>query len=122
MDLQPKEIKSDERGSLVEAFKLPTDGQIFYVIANPHQTRGNHYHLRKTEHFLVIYGSAEIAVKNRDTGDVMKVEVSGSKPMTVTVVPNHTHYITATDEGCIFMVWCDEQFDESDHDTYPEEF
>ena len=121
MHLEQLEVKRDNRGSLVEAFKLPNDGQVFYVIATPNQTRGNHYHTRKTEHFLVIYGSAEIVVKNRETDDVMKVEVSGFKPMAVTVSPNHTHSITATDEGCIFLVWCDEQFDNKDPDTYPEE-
>lgn len=121
MDLKQLETKSDSRGTLVEAYKLPNDGQLFYVIAKPNQMRGNHYHERKTEHFLVIYGSAEIVVKNRETNDVMKVEVSGSKPMKVTVSPNHTHNITATSEGCIFLVWCDEQFNEEDPDTFPEE-
>ena len=121
MNIEPLEVKKDDRGSLVEAFKLPTDGQVFYVVANPHQTRGNHYHLRKTEHFLVIYGSAEVQVKDRDSGNLMKIETAGNKPMVVTVTPNHTHNITSTDEGCIFLVWCDEQFDEADPDTYPEE-
>lgn len=121
MDLKPLEVKKDSRGSLVEAFKLPSDGQVFYVIANPHEMRGNHYHERKTEHFLVIYGSATINVKNRETDDMMNVEVSGYKPMKVTITPNHTHNIVATDEGAIMLVWCDEIYDEKDPDTYPEE-
>lgn len=121
MNLEPLTIKSDERGSLVEAFKLPSDGQVFYVVAPPNQSRGNHYHVRKTEHFLVIWGSAEMQVKDRETGDLMKVIVTGEKPMKITVVPNNTHVITATDEGCMFLVWCDEQYDEEDADTYPEE-
>lgn len=121
MDLQQLEVKTDIRGSFVEAFKLPNDGQVSYVIANPHQSRGNHYHTRKTEHFLVIWGSAEFQVKDRKTGNVMKAEVGDLHPMSVTVLPNHTHTITASDTGCIFLVWCDEQFNEKDSDTYPEE-
>lgn len=121
MDLKQLEVKKDPRGSLVEAFKFPSDGQLFYVIANPNETRGNHYHTRKTERFLVIYGSATITVKNRDTDDVMKVEVSGYKPMAVTISPNHTHSITASDEGAIFLVWVDEQYNEDDPDTVMEE-
>lgn len=121
MNLKPLEVKSDTRGSLVEAFKLPHDGQVFYVIANPNESRGNHYHLRKTETFLVIYGSAEMAVKDRETGNVIKAEVNGSTPMLMTVVPNHTHRITATSEGAIFMVWADEVYNEKDPDTYMEE-
>lgn len=121
MDLNRLETHSDRRGTLVEAFMLPHDGQIFYVIAKPHETRGNHYHLRKTEKFLVVYGSAVMTVKNRDTNDVMKVEATGQKPLVMTISPNHTHAITATDEGAVFMVWADEQLNQNDPDTYMEE-
>lgn len=121
MNLEALVTKSDDRGTLVEAYKLPNDGQVFYVVAKPGETRGNHYHLRKTEHFLVIYGSGEIVSKDRETGNVMKVEVNGNNPIRATIPPNHTHYITASDEGCMFMVWCDEQFNEDDPDTVMEE-
>lgn len=121
MELEKLEVKSDYRGSLVEAYKLPNDGQVFYVIAKPYESRGNHYHLRKTEHFLVIWGSAEISVKDRITNDVMNVEVTGQKPLLVTITPNNTHRIVASDEGAILLVWASEQFDEADPDTYPEE-
>lgn len=121
MQLEQLEVKKDTRGSLVEAFKFPHDGQAMYIIANPHESRGNHYHLRKTEVFLVIYGSAEITVKDRKTNNVMKVEVNGTQPMSVKIIPNHTHVITATDEGAIILAWVDEQFDPENPDTYQEE-
>lgn len=121
MDLKTLDPKTDRRGTFVEAYKLPNDGQVSYVTTLPNELRGNHYHLRKTERFLVIWGSAEIQSRDRNTGNVMKVEVNGNKPMSVTIPPNNTHNITASDEGCIFLVWCDEQFNKSDPDTYPEE-
>lgn len=121
MNLDQLEVKTDRRGSLVEAFKLPNDGQVFYVIAEPGEVRGNHYHLRKTEHFLVVYGSATMQIKDRTTNNVMNVEVTGQKPMLISVFPNHTHNIVANEGGAIFMVWCDEQYDLNDIDTYPEE-
>jgi UDP-2-acetamido-2,6-beta-L-arabino-hexul-4-ose reductase len=121
MDLRTLEMKHDRRGTLVEAYKFPHDGQLFYVIATPNETRGNHYHLRKIERFLVIYGSATILAKNRDTNDMMRVEVSGLKPLLVEIHPNHTHSITATKEGAIFLVWVNEQYNKDDPDTYPEE-
>lgn len=37
------------------------------------------------------------------------------------IYANHSHNITAGEKGCIFMVWCDEKYDEKDNDTYPEE-
>lgn len=121
MELNKIEIKSDPRGSLFEIFKLPNDGQIFSVVVKPNESRGNHYHLRKTERFLVIFGSAEISSKDRSSGDVMKVKVSGNKPISVTIPPNNTHSISASNDGCILLVWVDEQYDENDSDTYGEE-
>ncbi len=120
MNLEKLIPNADRRGTLVEAFKLPNDGQVFYVLAAPGETRGNHYHLRKTEHFIVIHGQAEIQSKDRETGNIMKVELSGDSPMVVSIHPNNTHNFYSED-GAIFLVWCDEQFDESDPDTYPEE-
>lgn len=120
MKIDKLEIKADSRGSLVEAFKL-SEGQVHYVIVNPHESRGNHYHLRKTESFVVIYGSAEIVVKDRESGDVMTVVANGSKPLRVTISPNFTHRFTATDEGAILLALTSEQFNPDDPDTYPEE-
>jgi UDP-2-acetamido-2,6-beta-L-arabino-hexul-4-ose reductase len=120
MHLEPLEKKTDERGTLVEAFPFKP-GQVNAIIINPGESRGGHYHLRKTEAFLVVLGSAELAVKNRATGDVLKAEVSGMKPIRATIVPNHTHLITAGPDGCICLVWCDEDFHASDLDTYWEE-
>jgi UDP-2-acetamido-2,6-beta-L-arabino-hexul-4-ose reductase len=121
MKLEPLKPKSDSRGSLLEAFQLPNDGLVVYMTTLPNEMRGNHYHLRKTEHFIVIWGSAIFNVKDRDSGDVMKVETNATKPMVVTVVPNHTHNIVATDQGSLILTWVSEKFDPKDPDTYPEE-
>lgn len=120
MKLEPLEVKSDRRGSLIEAFKLPNDGQIFYATIQPGEIRGNHYHTRKKEYFVVVHGSATITCKDRDTGTVMNVVTGGQNPMLVEIVPNHTHNITSED-GCMFIVWTNEQFNPSDPDTFAEE-
>lgn len=121
MQLEQLETKSDGRGTLVEAFRFPNDGQLFYVVAKPNETRGNHFHEHKTEKFLVVYGSAVVSVKDRSSGNVMNVEVNGTAPIVVTIAPNNTHSITANPVGCIFIVWCDELYDASNPDTFPEE-
>lgn len=121
MDLRQLDIKSDSRGTLVEAFELPNDGQVNYITILPGETRGNHYHMRKTENFLVVFGAAEIRVKDRDTDNLMSVTVSGERPMAVSILANHTHNITGMDDGCICIVWIDEKFDPFDADTFPEE-
>jgi UDP-2-acetamido-2,6-beta-L-arabino-hexul-4-ose reductase len=121
MQLEKLDIKEDRRGLLVEAFRLPQDGQVFYVKVLPNEIRGNHYHTRKIEKFLVIDGTAEMSVKNRVTQDIMRVEVNSYKPMLITVVPNHTHCIQAGERGCIFLVWASEIFNKDDPDTIEEE-
>ena len=121
MQIEQLEVHEDERGILVEAFKFPKDGQVFSVIANPNETRGNHYHTRKIEEFLVIYGSATIEARDRETGHKMKVEVSGTNPLRVKIMPNHTHAITASSQGAVFIVWANEIFDKKDPDTFGEE-
>ena len=65
---QKLEIKSDPRGSLLEVFKSPEWGQVFYSTSKPGVTRGNHYHTRKLEKFCVIEGQAMIRMRNRQTG------------------------------------------------------
>ena len=120
MKLEKLTPNVDRRGILVEAFKMPNDGQVFYVIAEAGETRGNHYHLRKTEHFVVVDGTAEIHSKDRETGNIMKVELSGDSPMCVTIPPNNTHYFYSK-FGAIFLVWCDEVFNKDDPDTFAEE-
>lgn len=121
MNLEKLVEKSDYRGFLVEAFHLPNDGVVFYLNIRPGEMRGNHFHKRKTEHFLVIHGSARISVRDKSTDTVVHTDVGDGFPMKVSISPEHTHNITAGPRGCICLVWCDEQFNEEDSDTYPEE-
>lgn len=121
MKLEELQKKEDERGLLVEAFKLPNDGLVFSVSAAPGSLRGNHYHTRKIEHFLVVAGDAIMNIKDRKTGNMIKVETNGNKPMLVSIYPDHTHNLIAGKFGCVFIVWCNEQFNPDDPDTFAEE-
>lgn len=121
MNLEPLNVIRDDRGAFVEAFHLPNDGQVSYLVANPNEMRGNHYHMRKTEHFLVVDGTATFHVKNRETGDVINIVTGGHKPMVVSVSPNHTHNLVASPTGCTCIIWCDERYDPDDADTFEEE-
>jgi len=115
----PLDIKQDDRGMLYEAF--PSDGgQIFVITINPGFTRGNHYHKRKVEKFIVVSGSATIACRNRGTGAYKSCRLLGERPEAVTVTPNITHSITSK-EGCVLICWVSEKLNSEDPDTYPEE-
>lgn len=117
MKLEKLDPKTDSRGTFVEAIKLPNDGQVSYLIINPGELRGNHYHLRKIEKFVVVYGTATIICKDLSTGTVMKAEVGDQNPMSIEIHPNNIHAITSK-HGCICMIWCSEQFNEEDPDTF----
>lgn len=119
---QKLEIKTDERGGLMEVFKIPEAGQVFYSTTKPNVTRGNHYHTRKKELFCVIEGRAEIKLRNRDTNEIEVHLVSGEKPEVVEIKTNWTHNIkNVGDSEMKLLVWANEVFNPKDPDTFYEE-
>lgn len=116
------EIKKDERGSLIEVFKVPGVGQIFYSTTNPGFVRGNHYHMRKIEKFCVVEGKGLIRLRNRETNEIKECRVSGDKPEVVEMLIGWTHNIKNIGSGEMkLMVWVNEVFDPNDPDTFAEE-
>ncbi len=116
------EIKSDERGDLVEVFKIPGVGQFFYSTSKPGVIRGNHYHARKKEFFCVIEGEAKIRLRDRTTGRVDEHIVTGAEPEIVEMKINWTHNIQNISSGEMkLLVWVNEVFNPDDPDTFKEE-
>lgn len=116
------EIKQDERGKLIEIFKIPGVGQIFYSTTKPGSIRGNHYHTRKKEYFCVIEGKGKIRLRNRETNKVEEHIVSGDALEIVEMKINWTHNIENIGESEMkLLVWVNEVFNPDDPDTYQEE-
>jgi UDP-2-acetamido-2,6-beta-L-arabino-hexul-4-ose reductase len=121
-----KELKihSDDRGGLVEAFKFPegTNGQVFYSTSKSGVVRGNHYHTRKIERFVVIEGEAKIRQRNRETGEIIEDIVTGDAPEVVEMKLGWTHNIENIGNNEMkLLVWANEVFDPEDPDTFAEE-
>lgn len=115
------ERKEDPRGTLIEVYKMPSDGQIFYSTSKPGITRGNHYHTRKIERFCVIEGQALIRLRNRETNEIREFHMTGENPQTVTMLINWTHNIQNTGASEMkLLVWANEIFNPQDPDTFPE--
>jgi UDP-2-acetamido-2,6-beta-L-arabino-hexul-4-ose reductase len=113
--------RTDPRGTLVEAVKAGSGGQSFVSWTNPGFTRGNHYHRRKFERFLVLEGEAEIKLRRLFTDDVVTFRVSGANPGPIDMPCLHTHSITNVgDSKVLTMFWTNEVFDPANPDTYPE--
>lgn len=115
-------LHTDARGSLFEAVKTYNGGQTFLSTTKPGITRGNHYHTRKIERFLVISGEAEIKIRRIFDGEVKVFAVSGKQPSYVDIPTLHTHNITNTGPNeLVTLFWTHEFFDPESSDTIMEQ-
>lgn len=122
MENKKLEIKSDERGSFIEMFKVSGFGQVSYSTTKPGVIRGNHYHERKKEFFCVIDGEAKIRQRNRKTNEIEEIIVSGKSPELVEMKINWTHNIqNIGDTEIKLLIWISEVFDLNNPDTFYEE-
>ena len=115
-------VHTDARGSLFEAVKTQNGGQTFLSTTKPGITRGNHYHTRKIERFLVISGEAEIRIRKVFSEQLEVFAVSGLQPSYVDIPTLHTHSIinTGTDE-LVTLFWTHELFNPDSPDTIMEQ-
>jgi len=124
-DLFPIEppIRSDPRGNLFECVR-GRGGQthVFCSSTNPGFTRGQHFHLRKVERFLVLRGTAEIALRRLFHDEVIRFEVTGDRPAIVDMPTMWAHSITNTgSDELMTLFWANEILDPQNSDTFPEQ-
>lgn len=112
-------LKTDNRGSFVETIRLNSGGQVSFSTTVPGITRGNHFHTRKAERFVVIKGKARIELRRIGTNKVMTFEIDGRQPSFVDMPIWHTHNITNVgDEELYTIFWINEHFNAEDADTF----
>ena len=111
----------DERGIFVETIKTSLGGQFSFSNTIPGVTRGNHFHIRKIERFVVIRGRAIIELRRIGTQEKMSFELNGDHPSFVDMPVWFTHKITNIgNEELITLFWINEFFNPDDPDTYYE--
>lgn len=111
--------RGDQRGRLVESIRSHgAGGQVFVSTTNQGFTRGEHFHLRKIERFVVLAGRAEIALRKMCTDEVVSFMVSGEKPVAIDMPTMWTHNITALDGEATTLFWTSELYDPDHPDTY----
>jgi UDP-2-acetamido-2,6-beta-L-arabino-hexul-4-ose reductase len=109
----------DNRGAFVEMIKLQQGGQVSFSTTVPGITRGNHFHTRKIERFLVIKGKALIQLRKYNTQEIIEFELNGNEPSYVDMPVWYTHNIKNIGEDELYTVfWINEFFDPADPDTY----
>ena len=103
----------------VETIKLHSGGQISFSTTKPGITRGNHYHTRKIERFVVLQGEAQIQLRKIGTDEVLNFTLSGEKPAYVDMPIWYTHNMTNIGHTeLITQFWINEMFDANDPDTF----
>jgi UDP-2-acetamido-2,6-beta-L-arabino-hexul-4-ose reductase len=111
----------DERGSFVTVVKTD-EYQVAYSTTAPWFTRGNHYHLRKWERFVVVSGTAVLEMRDRASGKRSTHLLFAGTPQSILVPPNHTHkFINCNDKPLVVLIWCSEPYDPGETDTYAED-
>lgn len=112
---------SDPRGTFVETARVQGgQGQTSFSTTVPGVTRGNHFHLRKAERFVVLSGTARISLVKvfGEPGDRVDLDVSGKDPVAVDMPVGWGHNITNTgEETLITQFWISELYDGTNPDT-----
>lgn len=115
----PVKQHTDNRGFFCELVRSYIPGQFSYSLTRPGITRGNHFHTRKIERFIVISGQAQINLRRIGTDEVLSFEIEGSQPAFIDIPVWYTHnIINSGEEDLITLFWINEFYDPDDPDTY----
>jgi UDP-2-acetamido-2,6-beta-L-arabino-hexul-4-ose reductase len=109
----------DNRGVFIETVKTSLGGQFSFSTTFPGVTRGNHFHTRKIERFVVIKGKAIIELRRIGTSEKMRFNLNGEQPSFIDMPVWYTHNITNVgDDELITLFWINEFFNPEDPDTF----
>ena len=112
----------DERGAFVEVLRSGIAGQFSYSTTKKNVTRGNHFHTRKIERFIVIKGKAEIQIRKIGSNKKVSYILDGETPSFIDMPIWHTHNIkNIGQEELLTLFWINEPYNQEDPDTYFEE-
>jgi UDP-2-acetamido-2,6-beta-L-arabino-hexul-4-ose reductase len=94
-------------------------GQFSFSTTVPGITRGNHFHTRKIERFIVIKGKAVIELRRIGSTEIHHFELDGENPSFVDMPVWYSHNITNVgDEELITLFWINELYNPDDPDTF----
>lgn len=118
----PLSKKEDSRGWLIEnesSFIRNSMKHFVVSISKAGVIRGQHYHKRKIEWFLVVKGKAIIYFKDIETLKTKSINIDGNKPEIIEVSPMIAHAIKNTDTKDLYLlVIVNEPLDQKDPDTF----
>lgn len=117
------ELKIDDRGVLGEIFHFPNDGQVHFIKFTPKAVRGKHYHKRKQEQFVCLYGSIKAKLRHKETGEKIELVLLGTGDKVLSIPPMWVHEFEniSPKESCL-LAWNNELYNPEDADAYFESY
>jgi len=118
----PLTVHSDGRGTFFEIMRSGGgQSQSSFSVTNPGFRRGDHFHRRKIERFVVLSGQATMTLRKYGTEERVFIDVTGDTPVAVDMPTMWTHAITNTGNKPLYTAfWINELYDPTHPDTIPE--
>ena len=118
----PLERHADSRGSFFEILRSHGgNGQTSFSTTTPGITRGNHFHRRKVERFVVLSGKGRISLRRTLTKQSVSFDVDGEHPVAVDMPTMWAHNIVNVGTEPLYTAfWTDDLFDPGRPDTIAE--
>jgi UDP-2-acetamido-2,6-beta-L-arabino-hexul-4-ose reductase len=113
---------ADARGSFFEVVRSHGGaGQTSFSTTAPGISRGDHFHLRKVERFIVLSGSAVISMRRLFSDQVIEFEVNADQPTAIDMPTMWAHAIRNMGQDDLYTAfWSNELFDAARPDTVAE--
>lgn len=115
----------DKRGSLKKILmksQLKEDEkveEVYLLYSEKGSVRGNHYHKKTLEYFVVVSGTAKIALKNLDTGILEELYISAENNLVLKVPPHVVHaFKNEEDQPLIILAISSKEYNKLDTDTF----
>jgi len=120
----PFELRAntDARGSFFELVRSGGgESQASFSTTKPGISRGDHFHRRKVERFAVVEGEGTISMRRLFSNDVLRFDVSGTRPVAIDMPTLWSHKIENTgSEVLVTSFWANELFRPDRPDTIAE--
>lgn len=94
--------------------------EVYLLYSEKGSIRGNHYHKKTLEYFVVVSGKAKVALKNLNTGTLEELYISAEDNVTLKVPPQVVHAFKNEEaQPLIMLAISSKEYNKLDTDTFP---
>ncbi|MEH6996110.1 WxcM-like domain-containing protein [Neobacillus drentensis] len=123
--IQPFEDKRGSLKKIIMKSQLKENEQIeeaYLLYSEKGSVRGNHYHKKTLEYFVIVSGFAKVALMNLETKTFEEINISSSDNLILIVSPNVVHaFKNVEDLPLIMLAISTREYNKLDTDTFPME-